>query len=135
MTLRRGLYKSRNMIAVQLGMEIGLDPVIGEAVRFGIASRLPKFPSLFLGTASVNLLEMVSAYSAFATLGERAAPMWVLRVEDEKGNIVWQPQEQRDRVMDTDHMWTEASCSPPGARPAPPMTARTSGSSASRPSW
>lgn len=105
MTLRRGLYRSRNMIAVQLGMEIGLDPVIGEAVRFGITSRLPKFPSLFLGTASVNLLEMVSAYSAFATLGERAAPMWVLRVEDEKGNIVWQPQEQRDRVMDTDHMW------------------------------
>ena len=105
MTLRRGLYKSRNMIAVQLGMELGLEPVIGEAVRFGITSRLPKFPSLFLGTASVNLLEMVSAYSAFATLGERAAPYFVLRVEDEKGNIIWQPQERRDRVMDTDHSW------------------------------
>ncbi len=105
MTLRRGLYKSRNMIAVQLGMELGIEPVIGEAVRFGIASRLPKYPSLFLGSGAVNLLEMTSAYTAFATLGERAAPMYVIRVEDEKGNIVWQPQESRDRVMDTDHMW------------------------------
>jgi len=79
--------------------------VIGEAVRLGISSRLPRYPSLFLGTASLNLLEMVSAYTAFATLGERAAPYHILRVEDEKGNIIWQPQERRDRVMDTDHMW------------------------------
>ena len=105
MTLRRGLYKSRNMIAVQLGMELGIEPVIGEAVRFGITSRLPKFPSLFLGSASVNLLEMTSAYTAFATLGDRAGPYYVLRVEDEKGNIIWQPQESHDRVMDSDHMW------------------------------
>ncbi|MSR06699.1 MAG: PBP1A family penicillin-binding protein [Gemmatimonadetes bacterium] len=105
MTIRRGLYKSRNMVAVQLGMELGIEPVIGEAVRFGIASKLPKYPSLFLGSASVNLLEMVSAYTAFATLGERAAAFPIVRVEDERGNIIWQPQERHDRVMDTDHMW------------------------------
>jgi penicillin-binding protein 1A len=105
MTLRRGLMLSRNLVAVRLGMELGIDAVLGEAVRFGISSRIPRYPSVFLGAAAVNPLEMVSAYSAFATLGERAAPLAIVRVEDEHGNIVWQPQERRDRVMDRQHTW------------------------------
>jgi penicillin-binding protein 1A len=105
MTLRRGLAASRNLVAVRLGWELGVDAVIGEAVRFGLSTRLPRYPSVFLGTADVIPLEMVSAYSAFATLGERAAPLAILRVEDENGAIVWQPQERRDRVMSPEHTW------------------------------
>lgn len=105
MTLRRGLYLSRNLVAIQLGREIGPPAVIGEAVRYGIATRLPPYPSLFIGSASVIPLEMVSAFTAFATLGQRVAPNGILRVEDAKGNIVWEPQPRVDRVMDPEHMW------------------------------
>jgi penicillin-binding protein 1A len=109
MTLRRGLYQSRNLVAIQLGREIGPPAVIGEAVRYGISTRLPPYPSLFIGSASVIPLEMVSAYSAFATLGERVAPNGILRVEDAKGNIIWEPQPRVDRVMDPEHMWVVTS--------------------------
>jgi len=109
MTLRRGLYQSRNLVAIQLGRELGPPAVIGETVRYGVTTRLPPYPSLFIGSASVVPLELVSAYTAFATLGERVAPNGILRVEDAKGNIVWQPQPRVDRVMDPEHMWIVTS--------------------------
>ncbi len=105
MTLRRGLYQSRNLVAVNLGRELGPPAVIGEAVRYGISTPLPPYPSLFIGSASVIPLEMVSAYTAFATLGRRVAPNGILRVEDAKGNIVWETLPRVDGVMDPEHMW------------------------------
>jgi penicillin-binding protein 1A len=109
MTLRRGLYQSRNLVAVKLGMELGTAAVIGEARRYGIST--PIFPghSLHIGAASVRMIEMASAYTAFATLGTRAAPIGVLRVEDEDGNIIWEPQVRRERILDEQHMWLVTS--------------------------
>jgi penicillin-binding protein 1A len=105
MTLREGLRRSRNLVAIKLGQELGVSTVKGEALRFGLSTRIPDVPSIFIGSASVLPLEMVAAYAAFATLGVHAAPFGVLRVEDVDGNIVWQPQVRRDRVMDPEHMW------------------------------
>ncbi len=105
MTLRRGLQLSRNLVAVKLGQELGVPAVIGEATRYGLSTRLPPFPSTFIGSASVIPLEMASAYSAFATLGMQSAPIGILRVENANGEIVWQPRVRRTRVMDVEHMW------------------------------
>ena len=60
---------------------------------------------MFIGSASVIPLEMVSAYTAFSTLGVRAAPLGIHRVEDGNGDIVWEPQVRLDRVMDPDRAW------------------------------
>jgi penicillin-binding protein 1A len=105
MTMRRGLALSRNLVAVRLGLELGVPAVIGEAARYGISTPLPRYPSVFIGSASVIPLEMASAYTAFATLGMQAAPEGILRVEDDAGNIVWEPHLRRTRVMDEQHMW------------------------------
>ncbi len=105
MTLRDGLRRSRNIVAIRLGMELGERAVIGEARRFGLSTRLPLVPSIFIGSADVIPLEMASAYTAFATVGTRAAPIGILRVEDEYGNIVWEPQTRRERILDEEHMW------------------------------
>lgn len=105
MTLRRGLMLSRNLVAVRLGIELGVQAVRGEALRFGISTPVPPYESMFIGSASVIPLEMVSAYTAFATLGVRAAPIGVLRVEDSDGEIVWEPQVRLDRVMEPEPAW------------------------------
>jgi penicillin-binding protein 1A len=105
MTLRRGLLLSRNLVAIRLGLEIGTQAVRGEAQRFGLSTTIPTYPSMFIGSADVIPLELVSAYTAFATLGVRAAPVGVLRVEDANGDIVWEPQVRRDRVMDLEPAW------------------------------
>ena len=38
MTMRRGLYLSRNLVAIRVGMELGPESVIDEARRFGITT-------------------------------------------------------------------------------------------------
>lgn len=105
MTLHRGLVLSRNLVAIRLGLEIGEQAVRGEALRFGISTRVPEYPSMFIGAASVIPLEMVSAFTGFAALGVRSAPLGILRVEDENGDIVWEPRVRRDRVMDIEPAW------------------------------
>jgi penicillin-binding protein 1A len=105
MTLRRGLRRSRNLVAIKLGQELGVRPVIGEARNFGISTRMYPGDAIFIGSGSVIPLEMASAYTAFANLGVRTTPVGVLRVEDQQGNIVWEPQVRRDRIFDEDHMW------------------------------
>ncbi len=105
MTMRRGLALSRNLVAIRLGLELGVPVVIGEAQRYGLSTRLPRFNSMFIGAASVIPMEMASAYTAFATLGMQAAPVAILRVEDADGNIVWRPQVRRTRVLDVERAW------------------------------
>jgi len=105
MTLRQGLRRSRNLVAIKLGLELGVQTVLGEARAYGISTPIPEVPSMFIGSGSVRNIEMVSAYTAFATLGLRAQPLGILRVEDANGNIVLEPQVRRHRVMDREHEW------------------------------
>jgi len=51
------------------------------------------------------MIEMASAYTSFATLGVRSAPVGVLRVEDADGRIIWEPQVRRERVLDQQRAW------------------------------
>ena len=104
-SLREALYRSRNTATVRLGMDIGLSSVIHEAKRFGITSPLPHYPSIILGTAEVQPMELVAAYSAFPNGGERTTPTVILRVEDADGRVLWEPTIQRTWVMDQAHAW------------------------------
>jgi penicillin-binding protein 1A len=95
-TLRQGLEKSINIVAVKLIEQIGVEPVIQMARRLGIKSHLrPEF-GLALGASEVSLLEMVSAYGVFATGGHRAEPYAIKKVLDSKGVVLkeWFPEPQ-----------------------------------------
>ncbi len=105
MTMRRGLFMSRNTIAVKVGLKLGEDAVIAEASNFGITTRIPRVPSIFIGSADVIPLELIAAYTGFANLGVVTTPLAILRVEDRQGNIVWQPETREARVMDPQHAW------------------------------
>jgi penicillin-binding protein 1A len=105
MTMRHALYMSRNTIAVKVGLQLGEEAVIGEAANFGISTRIPKVPSIFIGSADVVPLELIGAYTAFANLGVLTTPIPILRVEDRQGHIVWQPEVREKRIMDPEHAW------------------------------
>jgi penicillin-binding protein 1A len=66
MTLRAAFANSINSVAVQLADEVGIRGVIDAAKQLGIQSDLPAVPSLALGSAEVNLLEMTRAFAALA---------------------------------------------------------------------
>jgi penicillin-binding protein 1A len=106
LTLRQALTYSNNIVTIRLGMEeLGENAVIDEATRFGITTPIRVVPSIHIGSAEVQPLELVSAYTAFANLGARATPTAILRVEDRDGNILWQPQARLTQVMPRNQAW------------------------------
>ncbi len=109
MPMRRALFMSRNIPAIQVGLELGPQQVISMARRFGISTPIPPFPSLYIGAADVYPLEMIASYSVFANLGLRTTPYAIQRVEDADGEIVWQPRPDREAVLTPEEAWLMVS--------------------------
>ncbi len=103
--LRKSLYDSRNLSTIRLGMELGEQTVIGEARNFGITTPIPAYPSIHIGAADVLPLELISAYSVFANLGIRATPNAIVRVENARKEILWQPTPTRTQVLSAEEAW------------------------------
>jgi penicillin-binding protein 1A len=101
MTIRNGLRRSINMISVKLAAEVGLESVAQTARRMGIRTEIERFPSTAIGAAEVIPIEMAEAYSTFANVGTKVRPFPILRVEDAQGRIIWDPEPERTRVLDT----------------------------------
>lgn len=92
LTLREALARSRNEVAVQLALRVGMDSVISLAHGLGITTPIAPYPASAIGASGVRLIELVAAYGAFATLGQVAQPQLVRRVEDRGGRTVWAAQ-------------------------------------------
>lgn len=101
MTIREGLRLSRNMIAIKLGMEVGLETVAQYARRLGIRTEVPPYPSTAIGAATVIPIETAEAFIPFATLGTKVRPYPIRRVEDPEGRVLWEARPERTRVLDT----------------------------------
>jgi penicillin-binding protein 1A len=78
MTMRRGLYDSRNIIAIRLGMDVGENNVVEMARKFGITTPIPPYPSIHIGSAEVHPIELIGGYTTFANLGTRTSPNAIL---------------------------------------------------------
>jgi penicillin-binding protein 1A len=90
-TLRQALEESINVPTVRLIATIGVDPVIDLAHRLGITSELRREYALALGVSEVSLLELTSAYQAFANRGTLLPPFAIRRVVG-PGEVVLEEQ-------------------------------------------
>ena len=68
-TLREGLAKSRNLVAIRLLLKIQPEQAIFYARRMGISSHLDPVPSLAIGVGEVRPIEIISAFSTFPNKG------------------------------------------------------------------
>lgn len=87
-TLRRALEQSRNVPAVKAMEDLGPATVIGYARRFGLTGEYPPYLSVALGAVESTLLELTSAYSAFANRGVRMQPYLISSIADRDGNLL-----------------------------------------------
>jgi penicillin-binding protein 1B len=101
-TLRDALVKSKNVITVDLAMELNIGKVMNLAAKAGLPRVNKAYPSMALGTSEATPLEMASAYTMFANLGERATPLAINRVTTGEGTTVVAPTTEKKRVVQPD---------------------------------
>ena len=100
MSLSKALYQSRNIPAVKLGQDIGLEKVIEICRQLGIESPMQPVISLPLGSIGVTPLEMAGAFATFANNGWQSDTTVILQVTDSKGNILLDNTPQPKRILD-----------------------------------
>ncbi|MDE3049699.1 MAG: PBP1A family penicillin-binding protein, partial [Nitrospirota bacterium] len=98
-SLRDALAQSHNLATVRLLDKVGVKNVIEFAKTVGITSPLAADLSLGLGSSSVGLMELTSAYSVLLNQGSRAEPYVILFVKDNAGKVLEQAEPQALAVI------------------------------------
>lgn len=93
-SLKYALSNSVNTIAVKVLKHTGVDAVVNQAHQMGIASDLPKVPSIALGTAELSINELAGAYAGFVNQSKPVTPYFISKIEDKNGNIIYSRKEQ-----------------------------------------
>lgn len=110
-TIKTAVQWSRNLAAVSLLDEIGVEQGVDFAKRLGIQlTKEDRYLPIALGglTKGVSPLDMAGAYAAFANGGNYVKPHAITRIEDAEGNVLYQaPVAKRVMKPDTSEKMTE----------------------------
>lgn len=106
--LRDALASSINIPSVKLVALVGVDEVLAQGYRMGFTTLEPTKEtlsrvglSMALGGAEIKLIDMVSAYSAFANGGLKVSPVAILKIEDSSGKVIFESKSlKKEKVMD-----------------------------------
>lgn len=101
-TMAQALALSDNVYAVKTHLFLGEDTLVKTAKQFGITTPMEKVPSLALGTSGVKVMDMANAYSLFANGGKKVKPVLIKRVEDHRGEVIYEYEKENERVLKAD---------------------------------
>jgi membrane carboxypeptidase/penicillin-binding protein len=71
---------------------------VGYAKRLGVGL-VPSVPSLALGSGEVTLEGMTAAYATFASGGVHRTPVFIRRVEDREGQVIYEQPHEDTQVV------------------------------------
>lgn len=86
--MAQALANSYNLAAVRLGQEFGLSTFKNNLTKFGVTSKIPNYPSIFLGAVDMSPMEMMSIYGNFATGGFKYPVKAIRTVADSNGRLL-----------------------------------------------
>lgn len=99
LSMTAAIAYSDNIFAVKTHLFLGEETLVNMVNRLGISSTMSAIPSLALGTKEISLMEMVCGYGAFASQGYKVDSHFIKRVEDSKGNIIYEYKEEKDLIL------------------------------------
>jgi penicillin-binding protein 2D len=103
--LAQALALSDNVIAVKTHLFLGEEVLIDTVKKFGISTKMAKVPSLALGTSGVRVVEMANAYSHFANGGKKVAPVFITRVENHQGDVIYEEKSEHETILQPDQAY------------------------------
>ncbi|MFN2501725.1 MAG: transglycosylase domain-containing protein [Pyrinomonadaceae bacterium] len=101
-TLRDALVKSKNVITVDIAMQVNIGKVMNLATKAGLPKVEKAYPSMALGTAEATPLHVATAYTMFANLGDRVLPTPITAIAAGDGRIISAPVPDRKNVVRPD---------------------------------
>lgn len=104
-SLREALKHSRNAATVRLLEQIGVSEVVNLSSSLGIQSPLSQDLSLALGSSSVTLEEITSAYGVFGNQGLWLPPYLITHVKNLNGEILEQHLFEPRRSMSPENSY------------------------------
>ncbi|HEV2667948.1 MAG TPA: transglycosylase domain-containing protein, partial [Blastocatellia bacterium] len=99
MPLRKALALSRNIPAVRVLDEVGVQNAANLVKRLGLPNPMAPFLPSALGATEEPLLNMVSAYSTFPNGGVRVEPVRIRKVVDRDGRVLYQAAPKSYKVL------------------------------------
>lgn len=124
--LRQALYRSVNLVSIRVLRSVGVETAINSLERFGFnKNEFPHELSLALGAHALTPIQMATAYAAFANGGFKVDPYLVSRIENGKGEVVYQASPRRvcktctDKPADPNKLPEEGESAPPEEKYAP----------------
>lgn len=89
LTLKKALAHSQNYATADLINRVGSQEVANLIKNFGITTQVPAYPSISLGSFEASIYDMVGAYSTFVNHGVWNKPLYLLRIEDRNGAVIY----------------------------------------------
>ncbi|MGB7844966.1 MAG: PBP1A family penicillin-binding protein [Candidatus Acidiferrum sp.] len=99
-TLRQALTNSLNVATVKVAEMVGYGRVVQVARQMGLPPNIKPTPAVALGAYELTPVEVAGAYTAFATMGTRAEPMYVRSVSSASGNLLEKNSAVNRMVLD-----------------------------------
>lgn len=99
-TLRNALKFSLNLPSVRLLQDV-VPPqqVVEYAKRMGLTTNIRPVAALALGTSEVIPIELVSAYGLLANKGILVKPVYITKIVDRRGEVIFQEIPERKEVL------------------------------------
>lgn len=99
-TVRQALTNSLNVATVKVAEMIGYGRVVQIARQMGLSANIKPTPAVALGAYELTPIDVAGAYTAFATLGTRAEPMYVKSIAGANGNVLEKNSPSNKQVLD-----------------------------------
>lgn len=105
---RRALSNSRNVPAVEVMTKVGIPDALDMAKRLGITTLGGPEEyglSLALGAGDVMPLQLTNVYATFANKGYKNEPAAIAKIDDRKGNVIYEYQANPVKVLDAGNVF------------------------------
>nr|WP_216617493.1 PBP1A family penicillin-binding protein [Vibrio coralliilyticus] len=108
--LRIGLAQSKNVMAVRVLREVGLDETRQYLTRFGFdIDQVPRSETIALGAGSLTPMKMAQGYSVFANGGYYVEPHYISKVEGPFGDVEFEATPKSICRQDCEQTATDAA--------------------------
>lgn len=104
-TMAAALAYSDNIYAVKTHLFLGEEELVKTLKYAGLKTKLNPNPSLALGAEDINLLDYAEAYNTLANYGTHNELYLIERIEDNKGNLIYQHKDKSEEVLNKDNIY------------------------------